>query len=119
MGVSFSEKPFSPVFKDEDVRTYLCGEINAELEKESIITAGRIISTRYNFTKKNEQFAVVIIEDISGQIEVLVWPRVFQQTAALWDEGKEVIVRGKSGYVMKLFNLACDSARILRTPCAR
>ncbi len=116
MGVSFSEKPFSPVFRNEEAGTYLCGEINAELEKEPIITAGRIISTRYNFTKKNEQFAIVIIEDISGQMEVLVWPRAFQQTATLWDEGKEVIVQGKVRVRDEAVSLVCDSARIYEPP---
>ncbi len=116
MGVSFSEKPFSPVFKSTEASTYFCGNITAEQDKEEIVTAGRIISARTNLTKKNELFAVVVIEDISGQIEVLVWPRVFQKTSTLWDEGKEVVVQGKVRARDDEVSLVCDSARLYEPP---
>jgi len=112
MGVAFSEKPFSAVLANEDAPVYLCGEINEELDKETIVTAGRITSTRYQLTRKNEQFCVAVLEDLSGHIEVLVWPRVFTQTIALWEEGKELVVQGKVRARDDGVSLVCDSARL-------
>jgi DNA polymerase-3 subunit alpha len=117
LGVGFSEKPFSPVFsRSEADLSVFCGEVTAEMDKQVVITAGRIVSTRYAFTRKNESFAIAVLEDISGQIEVIAWPRVFEQTKDLWEEGREIIVQGKVRVREDEVNLAADGARDYTPP---
>ncbi len=110
LGVGFSEKPLSPVFSRNAGNTCFCGDISAENSGEQVVTAGRIVSTRYAFTRKNESFAIVTLEDISGQLEVIAWPRVYEQTRDLWEEGKEVIVQGKVRVREDEVSLAVDKA---------
>ena len=81
MGVSFSEKPFSPVFSGADAEATFCGQIDAELDGQTVVIAGRVISARYLLTRDRRSFASAILEDFSGQIEVMVWPRSMPKPA--------------------------------------
>jgi DNA polymerase-3 subunit alpha len=115
-GVSFSEKPFSPVFSVKQGNAVFCGNIDAELDKHVIVTAGRVISARYSFTRKNESFAIVTIEDVSGQVEVIAWPQVYSQTEELWKEGNELIVQGKVRAREDEVSVICDSVNYYEPP---
>jgi DNA polymerase-3 subunit alpha len=97
LGVSFSEKPFSPVINDSNAETIFCGQIDAELAGtgKSIGFAGRIVSTRYAITKKGEDFVIAILEDFSGQVQVIAWHNVYNQTKELWQESNELTIKGK------------------------
>ncbi|MFA5308900.1 MAG: DNA polymerase III subunit alpha [Dehalococcoidales bacterium] len=116
LGVGFSEKPFSPVFSRTEGNAVFCGNINAELDKQIIVTAGRITSVRYAFTKKNESFAISVIEDVSGHVEVIAWPRVYNETEALWKEGSELIIKGKVRARDDEVSVICESADFYKPP---
>jgi DNA polymerase-3 subunit alpha len=115
-GVSFSEKPFSPIFSSETGNAVFCGNIDAELEKQVVVIAGRVVSIRYSFTKKNETFAIVILEDVSGQAEVIAWPNVYSQTEEYWQEGNELVVHGKVRARDDNVNVVCDSVTYYEAP---
>jgi len=115
-GVSFSEKPFSPVFSSETGNAVFCGNIDAELEKQVVVIAGRVVSARYSFTKKGETFAIVILEDVSGQVEVIAWPNVYSQTEEYWQEGNELVVHGKVRARDDSVNVVCDSVGYYEAP---
>ncbi|MFC1942641.1 DNA polymerase III subunit alpha [Chloroflexota bacterium] len=111
MGVSFSEKPFSPVLSGAGAEATFCGQIDAELNGENIIFAGRIISARYLLTKDSRSFASAVLEDFSGQVEVMVWPKVYAETGDLWQEGNELVIQGKVRLKDDRLQISCDSAR--------
>ncbi len=116
LGVSFSEKPFSPVFSSKQGNAVFCGNIEAELNKQVIVTAGRVVSARYSFTKKNESFAIVVLEDVSGQVEVIAWPQVYNQTEEFWAEGNELVVQGKVRARDDEVSVICDSVNYYQPP---
>jgi DNA polymerase-3 subunit alpha len=116
MGVSFSEKPFSPVFSVKQGNAVFCGNIDAELDKQVIVTAGRVISARYSFTKKNESFAIVVLDDVSGQVEVIAWPQVYSQTEEFWKEGNELVVQGKVRAREDEVSVICDRVNYYEPP---
>jgi DNA polymerase-3 subunit alpha len=116
LGVSFSEKPFSPVLRNDNDNVVFCGDIEAELDKQVIVTAGRVMAARYSFTKKGEAFVIVILEDVSGQVEVIAWPRVYSQTEEYWQEGNELIVMGKVRARDDEVNVVCDSVSFYEYP---
>jgi DNA polymerase-3 subunit alpha len=116
MGITFSEKPFSPVFSGDNANAIFCGQIDAELDKQAVVTAGRVISARYSFTKKGESFAIVVLEDFSGQVEVIAWPRVYSQTEEFWQEGSELVVQGKVRAREDEVSVVCDSVSFYEAP---
>ena len=115
-GVSFSEKPFRPVISDMGAEATFCGQIDAELAGNSVVAAGRVISVRYLFTRDNRAFASAVLEDVSGQAEVMVWPKVYAETGDLWQEGNELVVQGKVKLREDRVQLNCDSVRIYQPP---
>jgi DNA polymerase-3 subunit alpha len=117
-GVPFSEKPFSPVFNARHGNAVFCGNIDAELDKQAIVTAGRVVSARYSFTKKSESFAIAVLEDISGQVEVIAWPQVYNRTEEYWQEGNEIIVQGKVRARDDQISVVCDDVRFYEPPQA-
>lgn len=70
-----------------------------ELEKkESGITVkvGGVISTvRKTYTKRQQEMFFVQLEDLTGRVEVLVFPRAVEKTGGMWIEDELVIVQGK------------------------
>jgi len=118
MGVSFSEKPFSPVFSGANPDTIFCGQIDAELAGHDVIVAGRIISARYLSTRDSRPFASVRLEDFSGQVEAMVWPKVYAATKELWQEGNELVVQGKVRVREDEVQINCDSARFYEPAAA-
>jgi DNA polymerase-3 subunit alpha len=111
MGASFSEKPFSPVISGAGAEATFCGQIDAELAGQSIVVAGRVISVRDLLTKDNRSFASAILEDFSGQVEVMVWPKAYAEAVDLWQEGSELIVQGKVRLRDDRVQISCDNAR--------
>jgi len=111
MGVSFSARPFSPVASVAGTETTFCGHVEAELAGQSIVVAGRVISARSLFTKDGRPFASVILEDLSGQVEVMVWPKVYADTTDLWQESNELVVEGKVRVRDDRVQLNCDHVR--------
>jgi len=75
-----------------------------------------VISARYSFTKKSESFAIVVIEDVSGQVEVIAWPQVYNQTEEFWQEGYELIVQGKVRVRDDQISVVCDNVRFYEPP---
>jgi DNA polymerase III alpha subunit len=58
----------------------------------------------------------VVVEDVSGQVEVLVWPRVYSQTEELWKEGNELIIEGKVRVRDDEISITCDNAKLYEPP---
>jgi len=119
MGVSFSEKPFSPVFSGANPDTIFCGQIDAELAGQDVVVAGRIISARFPLTRDSRPFASVLLEDFSGQVTVMVWPKVYAATKELWQEGNEVVAQGKVRVKDDEIQVSCDSARLYEPPAVQ
>ena len=121
LGVSFSKRLFSPVGNRSDVETTFCGQVDAELAEQNIIiiVAGRVSSVRYLFTRDSRAFASAILEDFSGQIEVMVWTRVYTASKDLWQEGNELVVEGKVRLRDDRVQLNCDRVRLYQPEVTR
>ena len=58
--------------------------------------AGIISTIKKIVTKKNnEEMAFVTIEDTTGKIELLVFPKTYRDTKELWQNDKVVLVKGR------------------------
>jgi len=65
-----------------------------EARERQVILGGIINSYRTTITKKGEMMASFVLEDLAGSVEVLVFPRVFAETANLHND-LIVIVYGR------------------------
>ncbi len=110
MGVYFSEKPFSTMASNKSgAETTFCGRIDVAMDGENVVLAGRITYIRVLSTRDNRAFASVTLDDFSGSIEVMVWPKVFAETGDLWQEGNELIVKGKVRVKDDRVQITCET----------
>jgi DNA polymerase-3 subunit alpha len=116
LGISFSEKPFSPVFSNATPDTKFCEEISTELNGQNVVLAGRLVSARYLLTKDGRSFASAVLEDFSGQVEVMVWPKVYAETDELWMEGNELVIQGRVRVREDRAQISCDNVRLYQPP---
>jgi DNA polymerase-3 subunit alpha len=111
-GVYLSEHPFSSVAASFGSETTLCGQIDAELEGQVVAVAGMVAQVSNLFTRDRKPFISAILEDLSGQIEVMVWPRIYEGTVDLWMEGNILLVEGRVRVREDRVQVQCDKVSL-------
>ncbi len=96
LGVFISEHPLQQVAAEVGSSiTCFCGEISAEQVGQSVVIAGLLSGFRVITTKKGDRMAFLKLGDLQGEIEVVVFPRTYEQNMALMVEDNILLVRGK------------------------
>ncbi len=111
LGVYISEHPFSAVAARVGAEATLCGQVDEELSGQTVVVAGMVASVRYLLTRDGQSFASAIIEDLDGQLEVMVWPRVYAESRDLWEEGTILLIEGRVRVKDDRVQLNCDRVR--------
>ncbi len=97
VGIFISEHPFTPYASSAlEVTTALCGQIDEELHNQLVTVAGMVASVRVSATREGKPFVMAEIEDLVGRVEIAAWPKVYNATKALWEEGNILLVEGKA-----------------------
>lgn len=96
MGIYFTPHPLLKLAETgkKHVGAYV-GEISAESDGQQVTLGGIIKSVRQITTKKGDAMAFLQLEDPQGTIEVVAFPRVFNDCRDVIHEGALVLTRGK------------------------
>ncbi len=96
MGVYFTAHPLMKIaaLGKKHVGAYV-GEISAENDGQQVTIGGIIKSKRQITTKKGDPMAFLQVEDPQGTIEVVAFPRTFNDCRDVIQEDALVLVRGK------------------------
>ena len=84
--------------------------LDEEMADQSVLLVGQVSAVRTMTTKEGKAFAIVTLNLFGGSVEVLAWPKVFQETQDLWREGSLVWVQGKVRVRGDRLSVACDRA---------
>jgi len=60
-----------------------------------VVTGGMVASTRQAHTRDGRPFIIATLEDQVGNVEVTVWPKLYENTQELWQRGNILIVKGQ------------------------
>jgi len=94
LGVYFSQ-PLEFLSGDlASAGTISCGEINMDMVDETVAVTGMVVSIRQAYTRDQRPFIVASIEDLDASIEVIAWPRLYESTQGLWQEGNILTIKG-------------------------
>jgi len=100
LGVWLSEHPFTRAAAAlAPYVTALCNEITPEQlgdlppQGRDFILAGIVGSTRRLATRDGRAFIAAEVQDLSGALEVTVWPDIYERTAALWATGSILLLQ--------------------------
>ncbi|MCJ7804557.1 DNA polymerase III subunit alpha [Patescibacteria group bacterium] len=88
---------------------------DSEKKKDKLVSVGGMItSLRLVLTKANAQeMAFAKIEDDSGSIEAVVFPKIYSRTKECWVKNQMVLVKGRVQIREESPNLVVDEARLL------
>jgi DNA polymerase-3 subunit alpha len=110
IGVYISEHPVARALaQSQDVVSHLLGAIGEEHHDQKVTVIGLVTAWRTTVTKKGEPMAFVTLEDVQGAIDVVVFPKTWKQTQALWQRDKIVVVRGKVDAHGRKPSIICDT----------
>jgi DNA polymerase-3 subunit alpha len=70
----------------------MCSEVSEEMNGREVIIAGSVTHIRQILTRAGRPFLAVEMEDLTGAVEVTVWPDVYDQTRDLWTEGSILLL---------------------------
>jgi len=96
IGLYLSEHPLSEIEALlPDYVTAYTGELAEESDQAKVTLGGIIQSSRRVITRAGSTMLVASLEDLQGSVEVVVFPKVFEQTANSWADDSIVLVTGR------------------------
>jgi len=97
LGFSISAEPVEEILGAfSSLATHKCRDISPEItEQAEVKIAGVIKDLREITTKTNQEMAFATIEDDTGSADLVIFPRVFEETRSVWRETAKVLVTGK------------------------
>jgi len=96
IGLYISDHPLTPYQQTfAQIVSYFSGQLNEAQHEEKVRVAGLVTAVRPYTTKTNKPMGFVTIEDIQGNIELVLFPRTWAQYREQLTVGQIIIVEGK------------------------
>ncbi len=111
LGLYLSEHPMGEVAEQVgDYVTAYSGDLRSDetLDGQRLVVGGIVVGSRTVITRTRSTMAVVTLEDLQGSIEVVVFPRLYEQTGPIWQEGAILLVAGRVDHRGEEVSLLAD-----------
>lgn len=96
LGLYVSAHPFDMYLRRMRESLTLASDIPNTQRDQWVFIGGVIDSIKKKLTKKGTQMLFATIQDQSGQVELLVFPKTYEETKNIWKEGDIVYIVGKT-----------------------
>ncbi len=73
-----------------------CAQLSSAGDNNHVKVGGIIVAVRRFFTKKNKQVAFVKLEDLTGSVELIVFPGLYEKCASMLEEDSLLLVEGRT-----------------------
>jgi DNA polymerase-3 subunit alpha len=92
-------------------------KLGEEEDKSTVTIGGALTSIEKKFTKKdNKPFAVVVLEDLTGSLEVMIWNETFTKSQALLLPGSVVSITGRLDLREEAPRLVANEMKAVKKP---
>ncbi|HKY56229.1 MAG TPA: DNA polymerase III subunit alpha, partial [Anaerolineales bacterium] len=96
IGLYISDHPLTPYQKTfAQIVSYFSGQLGEAQHEEKVRVAGLITSVRPYMTKTNKPMGFVTLEDVQGNIELVLFPKTWGSYREQLRVGQIIIVEGK------------------------
>jgi DNA polymerase-3 subunit alpha len=95
LGMYISEHPLKGMEKIIAKEGVPISSLNLAMNEKQVQIAGLVVNSKKILTKKGEPMMFVNIEDGSGKIEVIVFPRVLQANPSVWISDNILKIKGR------------------------
>jgi DNA polymerase-3 subunit alpha len=119
LGLYISSHPLDEYAKYLADTTVPMASIKPNHEGRTVKIGGMVTTVRKILTKKGDNMAFVGMEDKSGSLELIVFPRAYEKTPHLWESDKVIEVTGKvnskdrEGNTTEEIKVMVDEARLI------
>ncbi len=98
LGLYISGHPLEPYREILDNMTKItrCVELADAGDNHHVSVGGIIVAVRKFYTKKNKQMAFVKLEDLTGSVELVVFPDLYERQSNILEEDNLVLVEGRT-----------------------
>ncbi|MCZ7545249.1 MAG: DNA polymerase III subunit alpha [Anaerolineae bacterium] len=111
VGVYVTAHPLDSVMSEiPDVVTHYATQVTESDNGKIATMVGVVTYVRPHVTKSGKAMAFATIEDLTGPVEVVIFPRAWESTRDLWVADTPVLVRGKLDVKDGIPKILCDSA---------
>ncbi|HEX5825385.1 MAG TPA: DNA polymerase III subunit alpha, partial [Candidatus Limnocylindrales bacterium] len=110
LGLYLSAHPMGEVAEQvgQFVTAYSSDLKDESLDGQRVVIGGIVTGFRRVVTKTGSTMGVATLEDLQGTIEVVVFPRLYETTAATWSEGTILLVAGRIDHRGEEVSLLAD-----------
>jgi DNA polymerase III subunit alpha len=110
LGLYLSEHPLGDIADQlpEYVTAYT-GDLPEESDQARVTIGGVIQGSRRVITRAGSTMLVAVLEDLQGSVEVVVFPKVFQETANAWTDDSVVLVIGRVDHRDDSSQVLCEA----------
>jgi DNA polymerase-3 subunit alpha len=110
LGLYLSEHPLGDIASvlPEYVTAY-SGDLPEESDQARVTLGGILQGVRRVITRAGSTMLVAQLEDLQGTVEVIVFPKVFAETANAWSEDAVVLVSGRVDHRDEEAKLLCEA----------
>ena len=96
LGAYVSEHPFRHAATTmEPYVSVHAAEVGEDFVGQDIMLGGTVTLVRPLTTRKGDAFCAALIEDLTGSVEVTVWPDLYALTRDLWTDGTVLLVHAR------------------------
>jgi len=117
LGIYVSEHPLEkcrPILSQIPARVDI-KNLTIDSNEKKVKIIGIINVIKKFITKTGKPMLFVELEDLTGRIEGLVFPSVLEKNPAVWQEGKIVIISGRTSNKDGQVKILCDEAEEIKT----
>ena len=110
LGLYLSEHPLGDIADQlpEYVTAYT-GDLAEESDQAKVTLGGIIQGSRRVVTRAGSTMLVATLEDLQGSVEVVVFPKVFTETANFWTDDNVVLVSGRVDHRDEAAQILCEA----------
>ena len=71
------------------------GEESRLTDRQNAVIGGLISEKKIKYTKNDQVMAFLTVEDMTGSVEVIVFPRTYEESSDILDEDGKIFIRGR------------------------
>jgi DNA polymerase-3 subunit alpha len=116
LGLYVSGNPLSGFRKLFETRTTAISKIDASFVDKKLIIGGMISSVKKIITKKGQPMLFMKVEDLTGKVEVVIFPNLLERNPAALQENKIVFVAGRVDDRNGEIKIVADDAQEILVP---
>ncbi len=111
LGLYVSSHPLQGLKKYISKKAHLINNLKKKDFGKKIVICGLITQYRKIFTKNGAYMASFVIEDPTGKLDVIVFPKAYQKYGHLFNEDEVVVMGGKLDDRRGQLQFVCDDAK--------